>query len=106
MALHEMPSVFGRIGRINQADDIPKLHRLFLKRCALRDKEAYTLLVQMYNDLQPWERESFLEEVIRESDKTREKLKQAELAALETQECRHADETDEAEREELRDESP
>ena len=75
-------------------DDTPKLHRLLLKRCALGDKEGYESLKQMYYDIDPWDRESFLARVINESDKTRKKLKDLELLALEEKEAALADEED------------
>lgn len=88
-------------------DNLPKIHRLLLKRCALGDKDAYGQLQQMYWDQEPWEREGFLKEVIRLSDETREKLKQAELLALEESEAKLADiAEDEDYEEELRGEEP
>ena len=81
-------------------DGTPNLHRLLLKRCALGDKEAFGQLTQMYYDHLPEERGAFLDDVIRESDKTRAKLKKMELLALEDREATLADNEEDAEREE------
>jgi predicted nucleic acid-binding Zn-ribbon protein len=52
----------------------------------MRDKEAYSMLTQLYYDTATEERPAFLKKVVEEANKTRKRLKDLELQKLEDEE--------------------
>ncbi len=64
------------------------VHQKMLKAASLGDKEGLRRLTALYYDTPQDLRPTLLEEIVKESNKTRAKLKELELQKLQEEECR------------------